>query len=132
MTPDIADLIGAPFLAGARGPAYDCYGLVCEVRRRMGRPLPVYAYPPELVRSPEEIGRFIALAIARDPRWHACAPTAGAVVTIRQAPGIANHCGIVVEPGVFLHTLRNVGAHLSRLDLMPWRQQIAGVYSWDA
>ena len=35
------DLIGRPYAYGARGPeAFDCWGLVLELRRRLGLPLP--------------------------------------------------------------------------------------------
>lgn len=36
-----ADLVGLPFVSGARGPAaFDCWGLVLELRRRLALPLP--------------------------------------------------------------------------------------------
>jgi len=37
----LGDLPGRPYLYGARGPAsFDCWGLVLEVRRRLGLVLP--------------------------------------------------------------------------------------------
>lgn len=41
---DFQDLIGKPYVHGARGPdAFDCWGLCAEIYRRMGRDLPDYA-----------------------------------------------------------------------------------------
>ena len=38
---DINDLLGKPYKAHGRGPnGYDCYGLVIEVEKRLGRELP--------------------------------------------------------------------------------------------
>lgn len=38
---DITDLLGKPYKAHARGPAaYDCYGLVIEVEKRLGHTMP--------------------------------------------------------------------------------------------
>ena len=38
---DINDLLGKPYKAHARGPdAYDCYGLVIEVEKRLGHTMP--------------------------------------------------------------------------------------------
>lgn len=38
---DINDLLGKPYKAHGRGPNdYDCYGLVIEVEKRLGRELP--------------------------------------------------------------------------------------------
>ena len=38
---DVNDLLGKPYQAHARGPnAYDCYGLVIEVEKRLGREMP--------------------------------------------------------------------------------------------
>lgn len=41
---EYADLVGRPFVMGARGPdAYDCYGLVREMFRRTGKQVPDYS-----------------------------------------------------------------------------------------
>ena len=38
---EINDLLGKPYKSHARGPiAYDCYGLVIEVERRLGHEMP--------------------------------------------------------------------------------------------
>lgn len=38
---DVTDLLGKPYKAHARGPgAYDCYGLVIEVEKRLGHTMP--------------------------------------------------------------------------------------------
>ena len=41
---EVQDLIGKPYVHGARGPdAFDCWGLCAEIYRRMGKELPDYS-----------------------------------------------------------------------------------------
>jgi cell wall-associated NlpC family hydrolase len=70
----------------------------------------------------------MAAEIAGD-RWTPCGPETGAVVAIRNAPGIVNHCGVVVAPGRFLQILKGVGVHLASLDSPRYRRRIAGYYT---
>jgi cell wall-associated NlpC family hydrolase len=62
--------------------------------------------------------------------WRPCPPEVGAVVALRNSPGVVNHVGIIVGPGQFLHTLKTVGAHLDWLYSPRWRQRVAGTYAW--
>lgn len=123
----LADLIGAPFVPGGRGPGYDCYGLVREAARRLGIALPEYAYPLAAVTVPAEIAGVLAEAM---PTWQPCGPEVGAVAAIRNAPGLVNHCGIVIAPGLLLHTLAKIGAYTVPLDSPAWRHRIVGYYRW--
>jgi cell wall-associated NlpC family hydrolase len=123
----VTDLVGAPFEAGGTGPGYDCYALVREVRRRMGQPIPEYAFPAALVIQPEAVGAEVARAL---PDWRPCDPVEGALVAIKNSCRWVNHVGIVVAPGQFFHTLEKIGAHLARLDSPLWARRIVGYYTW--
>lgn len=98
---DLNDLIGRPYRYGARGPAeFDCWGLVLEVRRRLG-----LATPPDFatrVLAPEH-----ARALFRDNRpsgWELVAPRHGAIAyAAAQA-----HAGVLVA-GRVVHAVRGSG-----------------------
>jgi cell wall-associated NlpC family hydrolase len=122
-------LIGAPFEPGGRGPGYDCWTLACEVLRRMDRPFPAIAYRPEDVLDPAYLHATMAAQIASG-RWVGCAADLGAVLAIRNAPIGVNHVGVIVAPGVFLHTLQKIGAHLAQVASPAWRHRIMGSYRW--
>ncbi len=118
-----ADLIGKPFLEGARGPeAYDCWGLLQAVLRRMGHNPTDFPSDPALLlqavsdewqpldREPIEPGDGILLrsTIARYV-WHV---------------------GVVVSPGRYLHARESVGACVERFDTPAVRRRTAGFYRY--
>jgi hypothetical protein len=126
----VTDLIGALFVPKGAGPGYDCWGLVCEVRRRLGLPTEYPVYTPEQVLQPDFCGQRFALGIAQGD-WVPCAAVVGAVVLLRNAPGgWYNHTGVMVAPELFLHTLKGIGAHLASTTSPAWRRRIAGYYTW--
>jgi cell wall-associated NlpC family hydrolase len=130
--PSVQDLIGIPFEAGGRGPVtYDCWGLVREVRRRFGLETPEYIYQNTDVEDPAIINNVMVPA-TQDVRWHTAGPNdVGGVVAIRNAGGpFVNHCGVLIAPYMFMHTLKGVGAHVVRFDSPMYRHRIFGVYEW--
>lgn len=94
---DFNDLIGRPFARGGRGPdAFDCWGVVLEVRRRLGLALPPDYASGALSRAHMcELFRTKALP----PGWHRAELSRGAVVL--SATGA--HAGVFVA-GRILHT----------------------------
>jgi hypothetical protein len=101
--PEFNDLIGRPFVRGGRGPhAFDCWGLVLEVRRRLGLALPPDFASASLTR--EEMCDLFRTP-ERPPGWHRGAPSLGAIV--RSQAGA--HAGIFVA-GRILHTQARGGA----------------------
>jgi cell wall-associated NlpC family hydrolase len=94
---DFNDLVGRPFVRGARGPdAFDCWGLVLEVRRRLG-----LALPPDFASA--ALTRAEVHALFSDAPWPAgwqrVAPSHGAVVMSTSGA----HAGVLVGRLV-LHT----------------------------
>lgn len=122
---EIADLIGAPFADGGRGPVeFDCWGLACEVWRRAGVELRDYHI------SCEDTSRIAAQIDEDLPEWIRCAPPwpVPALVVMRFNAQVCNHVGVHVGNGMMLHTDRRRGAHLERMDHPYWRQHIEGIY----
>jgi cell wall-associated NlpC family hydrolase len=103
------DLIGKPYLLGARGPdAYDCWGLCIEVYRRGGRPLPEFI-SADLSRS--EIVRLMAAQAPKIAAHRIKAPKDWAFACdVRRG-----HVGIVFDRRV-LHSSRGFGVVAQRLE----------------
>ena len=109
--PEVNDLIGRPYVRGARGPdAFDCWGLVVELARRAGRDLPDWAA--------DGLTRPQARALMRGEA-SACtvllaAPTDGAIAFSERAA----HCGYCLA-GRVVHAMR--GAGVVSWPLAMWR-----------
>lgn len=118
----VGDLVGRPFERGARGPhAFDCWGLVLEVRRRMHLPL-----PPDYAGA--DLPRLKVLELfrnARPPGWARCEMRTGAVVIV---PG-ACHAGILLGARV-LHTQPHSGAVADTLGA--WAALVGALECWEA
>lgn len=120
----IDDLIGIPYRLGARlpGPATDCFGLVVEICRRLGRPIPDPFVSSE---QPVDAKQWIAERLAGwTPVDH---PVIGGVVELvgTDSPG---HVGYLLTEREFLHSTKKTGAIISRLDREPWNTRIVGYY----
>lgn len=119
-----ADLIGKPFRDGARGPdAFDCWGLLQVVLRRMGHSPTDFPSDPSLL--------FQAITDEWQAVEHASQVQPGDGILLRSPdPAYQWHVGVVISPGHFLHTVRDVNACIGRYDLQPWRRRIAGFYRY--
>lgn len=126
---DTSDFIGAPWQAGGRGPAYDCWGIVHAVRVRFGLETPAFVYGADVPDDPGAVHSIIQAALS-GRGWVPCAPEPGAVLAIRWSGPYVNHCGVVVGPDTFLHCLNPIGVHLARMSSPAYRLRIAGVYAW--
>ncbi|HSU19900.1 MAG TPA: NlpC/P60 family protein [Acidobacteriaceae bacterium] len=117
-----ADLIGKPYAEGARGPeAFDCLGLVLELQRRQGRPLPAYD------STPEEFARQHREGVL-GPCREIAAPEPGCIVLLRMLHG-ERHLGTMIDPYRMLHTLRDVGRACSEGLRSPvWARRVMGYY----
>lgn len=123
----VQDLLGMPYQLGARlpGHATDCFGLVVECCRRLGRPIPDPYVSSEV---PMDVKQWVA---ERLDGWRRCAgPVAGGLVEIRCAEHPA-HVGFLVNELQFFHSTRRTGAVLSRIDREPWRDRIVGFYVYN-
>lgn len=125
---DFSDLIGKPFADLGRGPdTYDCWGVVLEVNRRLGRELSDYGvschvwdHVEILQRYQNAVGQFEKVANGHQP---------GDVVLFRRFSG-GLHFGVVIDQYYCLHTTENTGIQMQRLDSPTMRKLIKGFYRW--
>jgi cell wall-associated NlpC family hydrolase len=103
---DFSDLIGKPYAPAADGPdAFDCWGLVVEVRRRMGLPTPVPVPGPVPRNQPRLTAALYHRAVWSGMWKPVPVPVPGDVVACGSSGrAAAVHIGVVVDGGV-LHAL---------------------------
>ncbi|MCR9222926.1 MAG: C40 family peptidase [Hyphomonas sp.] len=131
---EYVDLLGTPFTYQGRGPTeYDCYGVLIEMHRRIGKTIPDYKSPDDLVEIAEIIGREKRLW---DEVWkrEEAAPNMADIplhsTLVLRVKGLACHVGFVIGPNKFIHTWQGSGGVLvERISL--WRQKIIGVYEFN-
>jgi cell wall-associated NlpC family hydrolase len=129
-TSDVADLVGKPFAWGARGPhEFDCYGLVQEVCRRMGRRVPDFV-SPEMQRS------LADAAMEQQTLWTPvpCRPGAVALIEVkRRVDGHIKtdlgHVGVVLPGSRLIHCWEGTGG-VTIEDLWLWERRIEGFYEF--
>lgn len=125
---DFADLIGAPFAYGARGPdAFDCYGLVLELARRDGKTLPDFGNGANWM-LPGKQNRVAAMMGASMPQWRQTPSQPGAVVLIRIGRFVS-HVAYQIDPHRMLHAWQQSnGVSVVKID--EWRHRIVGFYEY--
>lgn len=117
------DLIGIPFVDGGRDlDGLDCWGLVRELYRRQGIDVPDYHIS---AMAPSHI----AGQMSHDKTgWNRVEkPKVGTMVLLRLSPEVwANHVGICIGDGRFIHAYRSTGVCIDRL--RRWKSRIVGYY----
>lgn len=119
------DLIGIPFVDGGRDPksGLDCWGLVKEAFRRQG-----YAVSDYSISAVEAADIAGTMKKQEDDWIHLDEPRVGGLVLLRLTPGLwANHVGIYIGNGRFLHAYLPTGVCIDRL--RRWQSRIVGYYS---
>jgi cell wall-associated NlpC family hydrolase len=115
------DLVGRPYRRGARGPdAFDCWGLVLEMRRRLGLPL-----PPDF--ASHDLSRFEAHALfhaSRPTGWRRGPLTTGVIVI---AEG-AGHSGVYLAARI-VHAQARTG--VVAWSLARWYAAFGSVWGWE-
>ncbi len=121
---DVADLIGKPFRYGGRGPdAYDCYGLVREMCRRDGKPVPDFKSPSELA----VIEAVMAVERASG-KWQEVAKGPGRILLLRVG-ALACHVAYTLPDDRMIHTWeKSNGVCIERIE--GWRRRIVGFYDY--
>ena len=118
------DLIGVPFVDGGRDPAVglDCWGLSREIFRRCGIELPDYKI------SCEDASR-IDKEFKEQKSWRRCEGEipVPALVVIRFAV-YCDHTGVYIGQGRFIHTRKEIGVNIDRVDSPVWKKCIEGFY----
>lgn len=124
-TPAWTDLVGTPFRKGGRGPdAFDCFGLVAEMKRREGKPIPER-------ESPTENAGMAMLLAAQIPLCDELpGPRAGAIVAIRQGRFVS-HVGYMVNDFEMVHAWSRSGG-VTCEPISAWDRHIAGFYEYKA
>ncbi len=118
------DLIGVPFVDGGRDKSgLDCWGLVKEAFRRQGCEVPDYHI------SAVEAADIAGTMKRQEDDWvRLNGPHVGCLVLLRLTPGLwANHVGIYIGDGRFLHAYLPTGVCIDRL--RRWQSRIVGYYS---
>ena len=119
------DLIGIPFVDGGRDAksGLDCWGLVKEAFRRQGCEVPDYHI------SAIEAADIAGTMKRQEDDWiRLDGPRVGCLVLLRLTPWLwANHVGIYVGDGRFLHAYLPTGVCVDRL--RRWQSRIVGYYS---
>jgi cell wall-associated NlpC family hydrolase len=120
-TVEYADLIGIPFVLGARGPeAYDCYGLLIELYKRLGKAIPD-------LRSPQSGPLITALATSEVARtWVAVERSTVNSMTLIRTP-FSLHVGMALPHGKLIHSWENSGGVVVER-LSDWERRIIGHY----
>lgn len=119
------DLIGIPFADGGRDPkkGLDCWGLVKEAFRRQG-----YAVQDYNISAAKAANIAWTMKKQENDWIHLNEPRVGCLVLLRLTPRLwANHVGIYIGDGKFLHAYLPTGVCIDRL--RRWQSRIVGYYS---
>jgi cell wall-associated NlpC family hydrolase len=123
---NLDDLIGIPFKNGARGlDHYDCWGLAKEVYRRYGINLPDY---PISAMDAVKIGNKFE---EEKPNWVEIKQPLQipCLVVLRLDYGSwANHVGVYICEGKFIHAYSKTGVTITRTEDPSWKHRIIGYY----
>lgn len=117
------DLLDKPFELGARGPnAFDCYGLCCELSKRVGIIL------PEVLTPEDEDDQHKIICGTSDRDFEELeTPEQNCLVTISIHKPLVDHCGFVLGDGIhFIHILKQHAVIRARLSL--YKNRICGFY----
>ena len=123
MDMEYKDLIGIPFIDGGRDKnGMDCWGLAKEMFHRQGVEVNDYS-----------VGAMETTKIANELKsnendWEKInIPEVGCLVLIKlMETGWANHVGIYIGHGRFIHAYRKTGVVIDRIDR--WKARIIGYY----
>lgn len=123
----INHLVGSPFEWGGRGPvAYDCWGLVIEVLRIAGHPIPGYWIAHDQARAAKIMEEQVALS-----SWSLVSGSPEPFdVAAMSRNRVVHHVGIVTPFGI-LTTTKELGAvHESEAKLRQQGHQRLEYYRW--
>lgn len=118
---DVNDLLGKPYKAHARGPdAYDCYGLVIEVERRLGHTMPDL-YKKLSEGDPHDIDYSAEMTGLEKTD----VPSFGDVIVFFKK-GRIYHTGVYLKNDDFIHCNKQ-GVHIMKLSDCEEKRE---VYRW--
>jgi murein DD-endopeptidase len=125
---EYVDLLGKEFEYGGRGPdTYDCYGLVIEVRKRLGLKTPDEYFScdnPIIISASYEDAiqkHFVKLE----------KPQPYCFVGLVLRPPFMTHIGVVFKNCYqFIHIMPKMRVAVERLDAICWKHRIVGFYEY--
>ncbi len=119
----VKDLVGIPYRHHGRDSAgMDCYGLVIEVLKRIGKNLPDVFYPDTEIETNKTILKNLEEII---PNTKLEKPEEGAVVEIL-VMGQPSHAGVCLGDGTFIHSIKSCGVVIEKI--LRYRHKIKGFY----
>ena len=121
---DINDLLGKPYKVHGRGPdSYDCYGLVIEVERRLGRIIPdlyqIFDKKSE-VRNPDFSLKAVGLEKTDTPSF-------GDIIVFKKK-GRVDHVAVYLKNNDFIHCdcngveVLNLNYYFRKGEFYKWQQ----------
>lgn len=117
------DLLGKPFEALGRGPdSYDCWGLVIEVSKRLGREVPDYEINPG--DSKAIYSKYYEVELEYDV---VSVPKEGDIVLYKRMDG-GLHFGIMINFHKMLHVSKSLGVHKIDIYNPVMKQLIQRIY----
>jgi cell wall-associated NlpC family hydrolase len=121
VNPEYADLIGKPFVRAGRGPdGYDCYGLVREMFRRIGKETPNYTTGPEGATG-------VAQILSGIREWKKVDYRPGVMVLFKLPTTL--HVGFTLPYGKVIHTWdTSGGVCVERFE--EWKLRAIGYYEY--
>ena len=122
---DYIDLLGKPFLLGARGPDdYDCWGICLEIAGRAGIKYPFEFTPSEPWNQDTKIRAGLDREFDEIEK-----PEPYCIVTFKIHPPFVDHCGIVLpDCKHFIHTMAGHSVAKQRLDHKILAKRLHGFY----
>lgn len=116
------DLVGIPFVDGGRTPqGLDCWGLVRYIYQQRGVQLPNYPIDP---KNRDAVHQALVKGAASS--WEKVEqPQEGDVVLLELAIRCANHVGVYIGHGNFIHAY---GTSVVIDRLSHWQSRVVGFY----
>ena len=120
----VVPYIGIPY----KPREMDCWQLVRKfAQEQLGLAYPDFMYDAENITAQSE--SHIKAETTLGKRWQKVdEPILGDVLIFR-IHGLACHCGVYVDDGNFLHTLKGRSSAYEALDGY-WEQSLVGIYRW--
>ena len=131
---DYFDLLGKQFGPKARGPnRYDCFGLVKECYKRLGKDLPELTFLKEMPDFDTGFCHNVSPLIEQERKSFIELKKAEpyCIVLFSIIPPFVSHIGMVLEDKKrFIHILPKSSVSIEKLDSSLWKQRIRGFVKW--
>lgn len=118
--------IGIPFEEkGRSAQGLDCWGLVALIyKQERGIILPDYLDVYETTNDREILAKTIREE--RESKWIDPKEPKEFDVIILNMRGVPMHCGIVIRPGLMIHSSKDINTVIEKYDSMRWKNKVMG------